>query len=637
MKSLPSLLLPLSALLLLLLLAPAHATPAFKYLQSRTAPAPPSDHTSEISDILEIPDISQGTTEISVSGDAELSFIAESDADLNAVEFQEPSQPFRRLGGFPDRATSEQQRSKLNGKNLMTSSLALRRPMTPGRGRLRTRGNTGKVAVVAKFRNAEIMQIETDQTNNVVGEMFSVRVRFLQSDGLTVCDGCVASASLSYNGAVFPFSPPAGATSWYSVSVAAVLGTLPARIVGESISGAKRSQTVVIATAPPVFAAVAAAAVTHTGTEVEVVVTMTPNPEYPVPAGKVVQVAASVHSAGDGALVCHVTGLSLVSPQLTLVAHIQNEWFDGVTGPFVLKDVFVRDLDTQAIITRVASIAAISNFSAAPSPSTSRARLLAAMGVARETKEQKEERMTMGRRPAHMAVKKAAMEAAASAGSGQHTLLVHGYCSDNVWGSQTGYFANAKVFLDLDASRSHDDFARRIDAFADSAGVSDCRIVAHSQGGMAALHLYTYYWSCLDTSSGGRLIQSVGTPYQGSALAGNLAAIGEVFGAGCGTNNDLTYSGAGAWLAGVPSWARAAVNYYTTSFETKWWRYDYCHLATDLFLSDPEDGATEKAYGQLSGGNNRGHKTGWCHTSSMRDPGQVTDGSRNSQMNSYAF
>jgi len=217
---------------------------------------------------------------------------------------------------------------------------------------------------------------------------------------------------------------------------------------------------------------------------------------------------------------------------------------------------------------------------------------------------------------------------------GPRLLLVHGYCSGNVWGGVAGQFSQASVFQDFNQNRSHDAFAMQILSYGsawDSYG-----IVAHSQGGAAALHLYTYYWSGLDYASGGRLIQSVGTPYQGTALAGNLAAIGAVFGAGCGTNNNLTYSGASSWLSGIPGWARSAVNYYTTAFVDRWWAYDYCHLATDLFLDDPDDGTTERSKGQLSGGVNRGHKSGWCHTSGMRDPAQTTDSSRNSTMNSNA-
>jgi len=217
---------------------------------------------------------------------------------------------------------------------------------------------------------------------------------------------------------------------------------------------------------------------------------------------------------------------------------------------------------------------------------------------------------------------------------GGKLMLVHGYCSGgNPF--PTSQFANNIVFSDPNKNRTHDQFANLIRNFG--ASYPSFGIVAHSQGGAASLHLYTYYWSGLDSATGGsRLIQSVGTPYQGTALAGNLAALGSVFGAGCGTNNNLTYSGAASWLSGIPSWARAKVHYSTTSFTDVWYRYDYCNVATDLFLSDPDDGVVERAYAQLSGANNRGHKTGWCHTSGMRDPAQTSDSSRNADMNANA-
>jgi len=211
-------------------------------------------------------------------------------------------------------------------------------------------------------------------------------------------------------------------------------------------------------------------------------------------------------------------------------------------------------------------------------------------------------------------------------------LLVHGYCSGNVW--NTANFSNSALFQDLNQNRSHEEFAQRIISFGSP--YTSYGIVAHSQGGAAALHMYTRYWTGLDYATGGRIIQSVGTPYRGTALAGNLAALGDIFGIGCGTNTDLTYSGAANWLATVPSWARAEVDYYTTSFTDKWYRYDYCHLGSDLFLDDPEDGTTEQWAGQLSGGANKGHKTGWCHTTGMRDAAQYYDSSRNSSMNSRA-
>ncbi len=233
--------------------------------------------------------------------------------------------------------------------------------------------------------------------------------------------------------------------------------------------------------------------------------------------------------------------------------------------------------------------------------------------------------MRMGKRPANLPKQTEA--------PGGKLLLVHGYCSGgNTF--PTSQFTNYAVFSDPNKNRTHDQFANLIKNFG--AQFPSFGIVAHSQGGAASLHLYTYYWSGLDSATGTRLIQSVGTPYQGTALAGNLALLGQIFGAGCGSNYDLSYGGAAAWLSGIPSWARAKVYYHTTSFTDVWWRYDYCNLATDVFLGDPEDGVVEQSKGQLSGANNLGHKTGWCHTSGMRDPAQTSDSSRNANMNANA-
>ncbi len=218
-------------------------------------------------------------------------------------------------------------------------------------------------------------------------------------------------------------------------------------------------------------------------------------------------------------------------------------------------------------------------------------------------------------------------------GVGQRLLLVHGYCSGGVW--PAAQFTTDSTFLDVNQNRSHDQFARLIQSFG--ATWNSFGIVAHSQGGPAALHLYNYYWSGLDNATGSRLIQSVGSPYKGTNLAGILASLGSWFGVGCGTNDNLSYSGSASWLAGIPNSSRAKVNYYTTAFRsTNWWTNDYCNFATDLVLSDPEDGTTEKVNGQLSGAVNRGHVDGQCHTTGMRDPAQYLNASRNATMNTNA-
>ncbi|MEC9373797.1 MAG: choice-of-anchor X domain-containing protein [Planctomycetota bacterium] len=216
---------------------------------------------------------------------------------------------------------------------------------------------------------------------------------------------------------------------------------------------------------------------------------------------------------------------------------------------------------------------------------------------------------------------------------GAHNLmLVHGYCSGGVWPT-SNFSGFLEVFLDANQNRSHDQFAQLMLAFGNNS--KSFGVVAHSQGGSAALHLWTNYFSGLDWAEGPRLIQSVGTPYQGTPLAGNLAVLGEIFGSGCGVNTDLSTDGAAVWLSTIPTASRSAVHYYTTSFLDDG-GFDYCNLLTDFFLSDPDDGVIERARGQLSGANNRGHVEGWCHTMGMRDPAQYTDSGRNAEMNANA-
>ena len=278
-------------------------------------------------------------------------------------------------------------------------------------------------------------------------------------------------------------------------------------------------------------------------------------------------------------------------------------------GPFELRNLRIEDPDHSITLA-----------SASRMPLS----LPAMRGQAKSGPISIDESMLMGPRPDDIVSAK---------GVGKRLLLVHGYCSGGVW--PASQFSTASTFLDANKNRSHDAFARLIQSYGNT--WNSFGVVAHSQGGAASLHLYTYYWSGLDNATGNRLIQSVGTPYQGTNLAGILATLGNWFGVGCGNNSNLTYSGAKSWLAGIPTWARAKVNYYTTSFKhTNWWTNDYCNFATDLVLSDPEDGTVEQVNAQLPGAVNRGHVTGQCHTAGMRYPAQYLNASRNSTMNSNA-
>jgi pimeloyl-ACP methyl ester carboxylesterase len=194
-------------------------------------------------------------------------------------------------------------------------------------------------------------------------------------------------------------------------------------------------------------------------------------------------------------------------------------------------------------------------------------------------------------------------------------MLSHGYCSGgNVW-PLADFSGNRIVFSDPNQNRTNDAFALLMRQQAGD--VRSFGVVGHSQGGLAALHLLTYYTSGLERATGGRPIQSVASPYQGTPLA-------SLGGFACGVNNDMTPAGAATWLAGIPSWARAQVDYYSTANSGA-----VCNFLASLVLSDPEDGVVEMVGAQLPGANNMGHITGWCHTTGMSDPASYTDHARN--------
>jgi len=217
---------------------------------------------------------------------------------------------------------------------------------------------------------------------------------------------------------------------------------------------------------------------------------------------------------------------------------------------------------------------------------------------------------------------------------GHRLMLIHGYCSSGNPFTTSHFSGDIAVFSDVNRNRSHDAFALEI--LSQSSPMKSFGVAGHSQGGMAALHLSTFYWSGMDWAKGDRLIQTVGTPYQGTPLAGNAAVLGDLFGAGCGSNGDLSTSGAVQWLSTIPSASRSNVWYWTTSFEDRPFQFDFCNIVSDLLLSDPDDGVIERDRGQLPGATNRGHREGWCHTTGMRDPAQGTDSSRNSEINQRA-
>lgn len=216
--------------------------------------------------------------------------------------------------------------------------------------------------------------------------------------------------------------------------------------------------------------------------------------------------------------------------------------------------------------------------------------------------------------------------------SGGKLILVHGYCSQERTFPESD-FTDVAFFEDFKQSRTTDTFARLILEFGEQ--YESFGLAAHSHGGVASLHLYTYYESGLDKAEGERLIQTIGTPYHGSPLAELLASIGKLIGIGCGPNPDLSYDSMERWLAAIPAEKQQALHYYTTQYKTGG-LINYCLLPSNLILSWPNDGLVEKSKTDLPFGQPAGHSEGECHTSGMHWPPQTKNAQRNEEINRLA-
>ncbi|KAL0480735.1 cmfA [Acrasis kona] len=284
---------------------------------------------------------------------------------------------------------------------------------------------------------------------------------------------------------------------------------------------------------------------------------------------------------------------------------MNKKWLEiaGATFPLQIREAYVQDVATSVPITTLAQGKIENSLNLTPSFTND------------------DESLYFGKRPHYLPK--------VMANNGGHKLLlVHGYCSaTNPF--DTNDFTDYLKFEDPSASRTNDEFALLINDFAKDA--DSISIVAHSQGGLAAVHLLTFYWSKQDVETGTsrRLIQTVGSPFRGSGLAGTIASIGGAFGKGCGKNYDLTWDGAELWLTTIPKNVRSQVWYHTTQYKD----YSYCSLAANAVLQWPNDGVTELERANLEGGNNVHHKKSWCHTADLKYPPQCSDHDRNKQMN----
>ena len=333
----------------------------------------------------------------------------------------------------------------------------------------------------------------------------------------------------------------------------------------------------------------------------------------PDPGPRRVILASEVWGLRDGAMVpvCWLSRICGGDRSLEL----DPRWI-GLAGvdpaSIELRQTRVHDVDSVNLLELVDRTAApLHGFAAPPSPGVWTADMLASVSASPVPTPWRSDRQT-------------------TLPPGHRLLFVHGYCaSGNPF--PTSHFTGSHAAFDLPgANLSQDEFALQI--LAQTAQMKSFGVAAHSQGGLASLHLYTFYPSPMDWARGDRLIQSVGSPYQGTPLAGNVAVLGSIFGGGCGPNPSLTYLGAAQWLSTIPTAPRQNVWFWRTTFEDRPFSIDYCNFITDLLLADPEDGVVEASRGVLPGAIDMGVAEGWCHTSGMRDPQQTTDSDRNAQI-----
>ena len=227
-------------------------------------------------------------------------------------------------------------------------------------------------------------------------------------------------------------------------------------------------------------------------------------------------------------------------------------------------------------------------------------------------------------------------------------FLVHGWCADNSAWNQN-HFNNGPTFeySHYDRSIGRDEFAIRIKNQAEAEFDNWFSIVAHSQGGQAAVHLKAYYFSGLDSSPATRPIQTVGTPFLGSSLMdlyyglSSIPFVAPIIGLfnDCEAQFTLTTPGSYGWNIFLPASARNATSFHRTthaipsSFWNWWqfWRWK-CNLLS-YFIIGRDDGVTTPRAGAFlfGGGQNMGIKRRQCHND-MQYPDQKDDVNRNNLM-----
>jgi len=315
-----------------------------------------------------------------------------------------------------------------------------------------------------------------------------------------------------------------------------------------------------------------------------------------------------------------------VNGQSVLTLELDLKWVSlaNAKQPFTLKNVFVQDMDSSIPISTFTKI-----------PVTSSMNVDQMVESLAYTSTLITNDMREGVNPMKN------MKNANATASGR-VILIHGYCaSSNPWSAYAKDWTDADFYVIPNAPQSvtNDFFAKSIASYATSKGYTSYSVVGHSQGGMASAHLNNFYWSGMDnvvSTAGSRVVQSIGTPYSGNALAGTLAGLGDLFGVACGSCYDLTRDGASLWLRGITSTTRSRIYYYTTTYEQGKLFGDWCNLAANIALSWPNDGVAEYDYAHISGAAFQGNTEKQCHSEGMAYMSQCGDANRNKLMSNNA-
>jgi len=332
-----------------------------------------------------------------------------------------------------------------------------------------------------------------------------------------------------------------------------------------------------------------------------------------------------MNDKGDQVAICWIGGITHLEEKNgfeTIGLSIDMNWaaLVNATAPFTLKNVYVQDPESQIPLSRVSEMKVempthIEEFFKAIDLRPTEISREMLQGIAPETL-----------LPSRVQDVKKGL------------VLLHGYCSaENPWLNTKDLFTNGYYFNNPSASLTNEQFAAKVIQFANENKLTSYAMIGHSQGGMVAAHILNYYFTGMDNlDASKRLIQTVGTPFQGTTAAGSAANLAKSFGVACGSNFDLSIDGAKLWLSGISQETRQNVWFYTTTYPSGGFFGDYCSLPMNLILQYPNDGTTEMQYSSLPGANSMGNTLKWCHTADMKYPSQCRDKTRNALMNKNA-